>query len=217
MLIEYVKNELSRTDYSEDLKKAINKLIDVFDKQNHSGYSATVTRSYLKYIIKNPDKYARILEINKNDDYGRAIMDAVKELKDKYDTVSKDMTAEDKGKLSDAFIKLVSFKPLTPLTFEESEWIGPNGEDEIYQNIRNSAVFKIGKDGTPYYLDAYILVDPKGVGYGGALPGEYGGMKCYIKDPKDMPTVVIHVSKGMNKIIDEKDMEELKKHYDLRN
>ena len=52
------------------------------------------------------------------------------------------------------FEKLAKFEPLTPLKCDEGEW-NEVGND-IYQNNRLLSVFKKGKNGKPYYLDAII-------------------------------------------------------------
>lgn len=59
------------------------------------------------------------------------------------------------------FSKLAKFEPLCPLTGEDSEWneVG----DNWYQNNRCSHVFKNGKDGAPYDLNAYIFKNQDGV------------------------------------------------------
>lgn len=51
------------------------------------------------------------------------------------------------------------FKPLTPLTGEDSEWheVGPG----VFQNRRMSTVFK--EDGKAYWLDGRIFREPSGV------------------------------------------------------
>jgi len=52
------------------------------------------------------------------------------------------------------FEKLALWKPVTPLTGEDSEWMEV-GED-TWQNIRNSAVFR-GKDGKAYWIEGRIF------------------------------------------------------------
>ena len=52
------------------------------------------------------------------------------------------------------FEKLAMFKPLSPIKCDDAEWHEVGGN--TYQNIRLSSVFKEGKDGWPYYLDAII-------------------------------------------------------------
>ena len=50
------------------------------------------------------------------------------------------------------FDKVADYKPLSPITCEPKEWNNDN-----YQNNRLSSVFKDGKDGKPYYLDAIVF------------------------------------------------------------
>lgn len=96
------------------------------------------------------------------------------------------------------FKKLVDFKPIVPLTFEDDEW-NEVGED-TYQNRRNSAVFKEGKSGRPYYIDAYVMVttfeDGHTSSWGGSLKMKYGKRvyRCYLKpdtDTLNLPTISI--------------------------
>lgn len=54
------------------------------------------------------------------------------------------------------FKTLAEHKPLTPLTDDPNQWSNEIGGDETYQNTRFSAVFKNGKEGKPYYLDAIV-------------------------------------------------------------
>lgn len=58
----------------------------------------------------------------------------------------------------DLFKRLAMFKPITPLTGEDSEWVdvSGHGSDVMYQNKRNSAVFKNSKDGQAYWIDGII-------------------------------------------------------------
>jgi len=67
------------------------------------------------------------------------------------------------------FSKLALFKPLCPLTGEDSEWneVG----DDVFQNNRCPAVFKNGKDGRPYYLDAIVWVTQNDVTVTGTVSG----------------------------------------------
>ena len=58
------------------------------------------------------------------------------------------------------FNKLAMYKPITPLTGDDSEW-NEVGND-MYQNNRCSAVFKDGKDGDAYWLDGNIFRDKDG-------------------------------------------------------
>lgn len=58
------------------------------------------------------------------------------------------------------FSRLAKYKPLGPLTGEDDEWnkIG----DNLFQNKRYGAVFKEGKDGKAYNIEARIFSDDGG-------------------------------------------------------
>lgn len=72
------------------------------------------------------------------------------------------------------FKKLASFEPLAPLTFKDDEW-NEVGED-TFQNKRLSAVFKEGKNGKPYYIDAIVWEPQNGGRFtGGAVQVTGGG------------------------------------------
>jgi hypothetical protein len=58
------------------------------------------------------------------------------------------------------FNKLAKFKPISPLTGEDNEWTEVG--EEVFQNKRDSAVFKKGKDGKAYWLDGRIFKDKNG-------------------------------------------------------
>lgn len=67
---------------------------------------------------------------------------------------------------------------LAPLLGDDSEWFYHGKEmGDMYQNIRNGAVFKSADDGRAYYLDGYVTVEPNGSTYTG------GGNRCYIEFP----------------------------------
>ena len=135
------------------------------------------------------------------------------------------------------FNKLANFEPLTALSFNDDEWAEPYAEDDgvsLYQNKRKSTVFKHGKDGKPYYIDAYYLKNQKGSTYSGSLtlPDGKSIAKCYIKDANNMPTICIDVIdrevNGYDESIDEPDsgcwvyelkdpsqIKEIEKYYEL--
>lgn len=133
------------------------------------------------------------------------------------------------------FFNLARFKNLTPLTFEDNEWvIIEDGPVETYQNKRLSSVFKIGKTGKPYYIDAHIQKNQNGVCWSGSLSIDKNKRikRCFIKDPSNIPTVYIDVlDKEVNKynedieepgsgfwihtIKDPSQLEELNKFYEV--
>lgn len=61
------------------------------------------------------------------------------------------------------FKKLALFKPLSPLTGEDSEWIAH--DNDMFQNNRASHVFKDGKDGQAYDINGRIFREPNGCSY----------------------------------------------------
>lgn len=69
------------------------------------------------------------------------------------------------------FSKLAKHEPLTPIMCTDDEWsdIGEEMGTDIYQNNRCSAVFKNGKNGKPYYLDAIVWRNQKGVTFTGTV------------------------------------------------
>jgi len=59
----------------------------------------------------------------------------------------------------DILSKLLSFKPLTPLTGEDDEWcdVSEYSGTTTYQNKRCSSVFKDGKDGESYNINGKVF------------------------------------------------------------
>lgn len=57
------------------------------------------------------------------------------------------------------FKRLASFKPIAPLTGEDSEWhdVSEYSGKTTYQNKRCSSVFKEGKDGQAYNIDGKVF------------------------------------------------------------
>ena len=62
----------------------------------------------------------------------------------------------------DVIKKLLNHEPLGGIHNTDDEWnsLDVFGDDESYQNNRLSSVFKKGKDGRPYYLDAIVFRNP---------------------------------------------------------
>lgn len=58
------------------------------------------------------------------------------------------------GAISQAVKKLCLFEPIGPITGHKSEWSNP--ENNCYQNIRLSSIFKSSEKGRAYYLDAIV-------------------------------------------------------------
>lgn len=74
--------------------------------------------------------------------------------------------------ISQAIKKLLLHETLAPITGEEYEWndvsnVGGDVNKTMYQNNRNSAVFKDGKNGRAYYIDAIAKRVPNGTRWSG--------------------------------------------------
>ena len=65
------------------------------------------------------------------------------------------------------FEKLASFGILTPLKCDNKGWVDVGGDS--FQNNRLSDVFKKGKEGEPYYLNAIVWEDEKGGRFTGSV------------------------------------------------
>ena len=70
------------------------------------------------------------------------------------------------------FKKLANFDPIAPIMCTDDEWNDVSSiggiNDNTFQNNRCGSVFKQGKDGKSYYLDAIIWKNQNGVGYTGS-------------------------------------------------
>ncbi len=90
--------------------------------------------------------------------------------------------------ISQAVKKLMMFETLTPLTGEDTEWTditSINDKKPLFQNNRDSRVFKNSKDGKAYFIEAIVFDGDIGGRFTGnkivTLNGEYIGSKQYIK------------------------------------
>lgn len=94
----------------------------------------------------------------------------------------------------DMFSKLALFKTLSPITCEDSEWNNISDwcrGDETYQNNRLSSVFKKGKDGRPYYLNAVVFKDQNGNTFTGSVEDIFSSQ--YIRLPFTEKTFYVDV------------------------
>lgn len=98
---------------------------------------------------------------DKDSDYNGMIGDAVLELIEVF--AKQGHSGHSAPMVVSIFQKLANYQTITPLTGEDSEWNNVSGlTDNTFQNNRNSAVFKNGKDGRAYYVDAIIWRTPTG-------------------------------------------------------
>jgi hypothetical protein len=134
------------------------------------------------------------------------------------------------------FHKLANYEPLQPITGRDEEWsdVSNLGDGKPwYQNKRCSALFKDGKDGKPYYIDAIIKRDQRGITWSGMawLNGEdwlngdrtkMVGRKAYIKSfpftPKtfyiDVRDVEVAKDDWESFIVDPSQLDEVWEFYD---
>lgn len=90
--------------------------------------------------------------------------------------------------ISQAVKKLMMFETLAPLTGEDSEWVDIseyNDRKPMFQNNRDSRVFKNGKDGQAYFIEAIVFDGNIGGRFTGngsvTYNGENIGSTQYIK------------------------------------
>jgi len=163
---------------------------------------------------------------DKDSDYNGMLGKAVLELVEVFSRQGH--SGSSASMVSNLFDKLSRYKPLCPLTFKDEEWVEV-GEGK-FQNKRNCSVFKDGKDGKPYFIDAFVKIalfpDGHKSGWSGTLEleGNKSVGRCYIKDPTNMPTVKIELKAHYNsdnlgdwefELVKENQLEELRKHYDF--
>ena len=178
-------------------------------------------------LIKHAETELKISGLlDKDSDYNGMLGEATLELIKVF--AGQDHSGMSASIVSNLFDKLSRYKPLCPLTLKDEEWM-EIGEDN-FQNKRNGAVFKDGKDGKPYYIDAFVKIakfpDGHTSGWSGSVELEGGKSvnRCYIKDVKNMPIVKIEIDakyygeKGSDwefVPIEESRLDELRKYYDL--
>lgn len=131
------------------------------------------------------------------------------------------------GALSESIENILMFKPLSPITGEETEWAktGFGGDDEnpieVYQNKRLSALFKYGVKGKPHYLRSIIWVATNDVMFTGTVDGV--GSSNFVKEmpfePKTFEIEVEEVPTGSGsdftyRIKNKSDLDKVWEHYD---
>ena len=172
---------------------------------------------------------------DKDSDYQGAIGEAVMELIEVFS--KQGHSGMSAPYVAGLFHKLAKYEPLVPITGKDEEWgeVSFFEKKEIFQNKRCSALFKDGKDGRPYYIDAIIKRDQRGVTWTGRawLSSEDWvnsdrtkmiGSKCYIKSfpftPKsfyiDVRDVEVEKDDWESFVVDTKQLDEVKEYYDLK-
>jgi hypothetical protein len=70
--------------------------------------------------------------------------------------------------VANLFKDVSSYKPLSPITCEDDEWSNEI-DGRVFQNKRCPAIFKEGKNGRPYYLDAIVWTEKNGNAFTGKV------------------------------------------------
>ena len=139
--------------------------------------------------------------------------------------------------VADIFKKLANYEPLGPITGKDEEWNDVSNLIDgrtLFQNKRCSALFKEGKDEQPYYIDAIIKRDQRGVTWSGRawlneedwLNGDRSKMidkRGYIKSfpftPKtfyiDVKDVEVAKDDWESFVVDPSQLDEIREYYDL--
>lgn len=93
------------------------------------------------------------------------------------------------------FRQLATFGTISPLTGEDTEW--SEIDEDTFQNNRNSAVFKDGKNGRAYFIEGFVKAwehEPDNRWSGGIdLDNGKRVTRAYIKDFSHMPTVQVNI------------------------
>ena len=131
-----------------------------------------------------------------------------------------------------------NYEPLGPITGKDEEWtdvsIHSDTKETWYQNKRCSALFKDGKDGKPYYINAIVKRDQRGINWSGRawlneedwLNGDRTKMidkRGYVKSfpftPKtfyiDVRDVEVAKDDWESFMVDPSQLDEIKEYYDL--
>lgn len=138
--------------------------------------------------------------------------------------------------VADLFKRLANYEPLQPITGRDEEWgdVRDLGDGmPWYQNKRCSALFKDGKDGKPYYIDAIIKRDEKGICWSGMawlseedyktgdrnkMVGKRGYIKSFPFTPKtfyiDVKDVEVAPDDWESFVVDPSQLEEVWQYYD---
>lgn len=138
--------------------------------------------------------------------------------------------------IADLFKRLANYEPLQPITGKDEEWgdVRDLGDGvPWYQNKRCSALFKDGEDGKPYYIDAIVKRDQKGICWSGMawlseedyksgdrskMVGKRGYVKSFPFTPKtfyiDVKDVEVAEDDWESFVVNPSQLEEVWEYYD---
>lgn len=215
------------------IKDELLRLIDKFGESGQSGGSAPYTARAITNEIKDKISHNIVLEITKNSDsltyeFTNEINSIVELIKSKSIT--------EFNYLIDSINDLLLFNPILPITGVDDEWgdVRDFGDGKPwYQNKRCSALFKDGKEGKPYYINAIIKKDQNGVCWSGMvwineedyksgdrskMIGKKGYVKSFPFTPKTFYVDVVDVEFDKDDwesfLVDPKQLEEVWNYYD---
>lgn len=134
--------------------------------------------------------------------------------------------------LSNIIKKICLFDVIAPIIGSDEEWV--NVFEDTYQNKRCSALFKDGKNGFSYYIDAIIKRDQNGNCWSGKawlseedyksgdrkkMIGKRGYVKSFPFEPKTFSIDVIDVEVSKDDwesfVVDPKQLDDVKNYYNL--
>ena len=171
-------------------------------------------------LIKHARKELQIARLfDKDSDYNGEIANAVMELMEVFSRQGH--SGHSASMVNRLFGKLADYKTITPLTGKNDEWVEVG--ENVYQNNRNSAVFKDGKDAQAHYIKAIVWKTQKGSTWTGSTSFGISSQQ-YIKSfPFQPVTFYIDVIEEEVKkddwvfhIKNKKDLDEVWKVYDIK-
>lgn len=215
--------------FKDDILKLSNK----FKESGQSGGSAPYTAGAIINEIKNKISDNMVIEIIKDPD--SLTYDFIEEINLIVEKVRKN-SIDNCDELLNVINKLLLFKPIVPITGIDDEWgdVREFGDgNSWYQNKRCSALFKDGKDGKPYYIDAIVKKDQRGLCWSGfawlseedykagdrsKMVGKKGYIKSFPFTPKtfyiDVMDVEVAKDDWESFVVDQNQLEEVWTYYD---
>lgn len=117
------------------------------------------------------------------------------------------------GFVNSLFSKLANYEIINPLTGKDDEWF--EYSDGQFQNKRDGAVFKDGKEGKAYYLDAIVWKDELGNCWSGSRDGVTSRqfIKSFPFVPKTFTIDSMTDENGNEHIKNLKDLDAVWEHY----
>lgn len=158
-------------------------------------------------LIKHAERELTLIGYDGKDEYNNMAKAAIMELLATF--AKQGHSGFSASYVINIMTKLAKFEVLSPLTGADDEWndvTEMSGGDKLFQNNRDSAVFK-DKDSC-YYINAFVWVDKEGSGYTNRKSRGY--IKSFPFTPK---TFHINVDDDGNPI-NQAEMDEALKYYE---